>query len=52
VAVTRKLTARGQERRSQLIEVATRMFATDGYHPTSVSGIVAGLGVGKGVFYW
>ena len=30
---------------------ATR-FAEQGYHPTSVSEIVAGLGVGKGVFYW
>jgi AcrR family transcriptional regulator len=27
-------------------------FAEQGYHPTSVSEIVAGLGVGKGVFYW
>jgi len=30
---------------------ATR-FAEQGYHPTSVSEIVSGLGVGKGVFYW
>ena len=30
---------------------ATR-FAEQGYHPTSVSEIVQGLGVGKGVFYW
>lgn len=28
------------------------MFATKGYHPTSVTDIVDGLGVGKGVFYW
>ena len=27
-------------------------FAEQGYHPTSVSEIVSGLGVGKGVFYW
>ena len=27
-------------------------FAAQGYHPTSVSEIVEGLGVGKGVFYW
>ncbi len=31
---------------------AAERFATQGYHPTSVSEIVAGLGVGKGVFYW
>ena len=31
---------------------ATQRFAEQGYHPTSVSEIVAGLGVGKGVFYW
>ena len=31
---------------------ATSRFAEQGYHPTSVSEIVAGLGVGKGVFYW
>jgi AcrR family transcriptional regulator len=31
---------------------AAARFAEQGYHPTSVSEIVAGLGVGKGVFYW
>lgn len=31
---------------------ATGRFAGQGYHPTSVSEIVNGLGVGKGVFYW
>jgi AcrR family transcriptional regulator len=31
---------------------ATTRFAERGYHPTSVSEIVSGLGVGKGVFYW
>lgn len=31
---------------------ATARFAEQGYHPTSVSEIVTGLGVGKGVFYW
>ena len=50
--MSRRLTQRGKERRAQLIEYATHRFATDGYHPTSVSDIVDGLGVGKGVFYW
>ena len=31
---------------------ATRRFAENGFHPTSVSDIVDGIGVGKGVFYW
>jgi len=49
---TRRLTPRGKERRAQLIAYATSLFATKGYHPTSVADIVDGLGVGKGVFYW
>lgn len=48
----RQLTARGLERRRQLIDVASRCFADRGYHPTSVTEIVNELGVGKGVFYW
>ena len=48
----RRLTARGRERRRQLMEHATARFAERGYHPTSVAEIVQGLGVGKGVFYW
>lgn len=31
---------------------AASRFAERGYQPTSVSSIVQGLGVGKGVFYW
>ena len=48
----RRLTARGRERRIELMEFATRRFAENGFHPTSVSEIVDGVGVGKGVFYW
>jgi AcrR family transcriptional regulator len=50
--VTRRLTQRGKDRRDQLMAYAVARFAEQGYHPTSVSEIVAGLGVGKGVFYW
>ncbi len=50
--MARRLTQRGQERRDQLMSYAATRFAEQGYHPTSVSEIVAGLGVGKGVFYW
>jgi AcrR family transcriptional regulator len=48
----RRLTPRGRERRQQLLDFAARRFAENGFHPTSVAEIVAGLGVGKGVFYW
>jgi AcrR family transcriptional regulator len=50
--MTRRLTQRGKDRRSQLMDYAARKFAEHGYHPTSVAEIVEGLGVGKGVFYW
>lgn len=50
--MARQLTDRGEERRRQLMAFATRRFAEKGYHPTSVAEIVAGIGVGKGVFYW
>lgn len=48
----RKLTQRGEERRSQLMAFAAARFAQKGFHPTSVAEIVEGVGVGKGVFYW
>src|SRR5580704_17849654 len=50
--MNRRLTARGRERRRQLMDFAADRFATNGYHPTSVAEIVTGVGVGKGVFYW
>jgi AcrR family transcriptional regulator len=50
--VDRSLTARGRERRRELMDYAAIRFADGGYHLTSVADIVEGLGVGKGVFYW
>src|SRR5699024_1750712 len=50
--MSRKLTRRGEQRRQQLMDFASRRFADNGYHPTSVAEIVKGIGVGKGVFYW
>jgi len=50
--MARRLTARGQRRRQELIDHAARLFASQGYHPTSVTDVVDALGVGKGVFYW
>lgn len=51
-APQRQLTARGRARRQKLLTFATKRFAENGFHPTSVSDIVDGIGVGKGVFYW
>jgi len=48
----RRLTARGLERRRQLMDYSARLFARNGYDPTSVAEIVDGMSVGKGVFYW
>lgn len=48
----RRLTPRGEERKRQLLAFAVNRFAENGYHPTSVAELVAGVGVGKGVFYW
>jgi AcrR family transcriptional regulator len=48
----RRLTARGSQRRRQLMDFAALRFAANGYDPTPVAEIVSGLGVGKGVFYW
>ncbi len=50
--MSRRLTQRGKQRRSQLMELAALRFAEQGYHPTSVAEIVEATGVGKGVFYW
>lgn len=50
--MARRLTPRGEERRDQLMDVATRLFADKGYHRTSVADICDTCGVGKGVFYW
>jgi AcrR family transcriptional regulator len=47
-----RLTPKGARRRRELMDTAARAFAADGYHTTSVSTIVNGIGVGKGVFYW
>ncbi|MDZ7673689.1 MAG: TetR/AcrR family transcriptional regulator [Acidimicrobiales bacterium] len=50
--MAKQLTPRGEQRRNELLAFATKRFAANGYHPTSVAELVDGLGVGKGVFYW
>jgi AcrR family transcriptional regulator len=52
MAEGRSLTARGEQRRRQLLDHAVARFAESGFHPTSVADLVGGVGVGKGVFYW
>jgi len=52
VTEPRRLTERGRRRRQELLDHASERFARNGYHPTSVTELVDGLGVGKGVFYW
>jgi AcrR family transcriptional regulator len=49
---TRQLTAQGVERKQQLLDAATRLFAEQGYANTRVVDIVDAAGVAKGLFYW
>ncbi|QYG94557.1 TetR family transcriptional regulator [Iamia sp. SCSIO 61187] len=48
----RRLTAQGRERRLQLIEAASELFAERGYDDTRIVDIVERAGVAKGLFYW
>lgn len=40
------------DRRDQILEVALKEFAANGYHKTKVSDIVRAAGVAQGTFYW
>jgi AcrR family transcriptional regulator len=44
-------TARGEQTRRALLRAASRLFAENGYHNTSVPDIVRAAGVGHGTFY-
>lgn len=46
-----KRAARGQATRGQLIEVATRLFAENGYEDTSIEDVLAAAGVSRGALY-
>ncbi len=48
----RRLTSQGLERRQQLLDAASRLFAANGYAETRVVDICREAGVAKGLFYW
>jgi AcrR family transcriptional regulator len=48
----RRLTSQGLERREQLLDAASRLFAEHGYAETRIVDICREAGVAKGLFYW
>jgi AcrR family transcriptional regulator len=48
---TNKRAAQGRATREQLIEVATHLFAENGYEDTSVEDVLAAAGVSRGALY-
>ena len=46
-----KNVARGEATRSQLIAIATRMFAERGYEDTSIEAVLREAGVSRGSLY-
>jgi AcrR family transcriptional regulator len=51
-AEPRRLTPQGLERKQQLLDSATELFAERGFSETRVLDIVRRAGVAKGLFYW
>jgi AcrR family transcriptional regulator len=51
-AAPRRHTDQGRERKQQLLDHATSLFATRGYANTRVIDICKEAGVAKGLFYW
>ena len=52
MAAPRRLTDQGLERKTQLLDEATRLFAEHGYANTRIIDICEAAGVAKGLFYW
>ena len=46
-----KRAVQGRATREQLIEIATRLFATRGYEDTSIEAVLAAAGVSRGALY-
>ena len=40
-----------EARRIGVLAVARRLFAAEGYHATSIDGIIAAAGIARGTFY-
>jgi AcrR family transcriptional regulator len=47
-----RLTEQGRERKQQLLDTASELFASRGYESTRIADICAAAGVAKGLFYW
>lgn len=47
-----RLTEQGRERKQQLLDAASELFASRGYASTRIVDICAAAGVAKGLFYW
>jgi AcrR family transcriptional regulator len=47
-----RLTEQGRERKQQLLDAASELFASRGYESTRIADICAAAGVAKGLFYW
>lgn len=52
MATTRRLTDQGKERKAQLLDAASTLFASRGYSATRIADICEAAGVAKGLFYW
>ena len=52
VKTKKKLTAKGQLMKKELLEKALELFGEKGYHATTVDDIVRAGDTGKGTFYW
>ena len=48
----RRLTDQGRERKLQLLDAASTLFASRGYGATRIADICDAAGVAKGLFYW
>lgn len=48
---SRRAARKRRERREQILSVAQRVFATRGYHGTSVADVIKAAGISRGTFY-
>jgi len=48
---SRRAAANRENRRSQILDTALKLFSQNGYHQTSISDIVQAAGIARGTFY-